>query len=671
MTTKPLISENDTEPRGDTQKVRNAMLDLVCALIIGLVAAYAVPSSSVETGSRAQDSYYNLLVQGCRAGQLNVKKEAPAELGKIAHPYDPHDFNDSSQYIKDVTDLSYYKGKLYLYYGVTPVLVLLWPYASLTGHYLSDRGAVLIFFSLGFWMAATLLRNIRRRYFPDAGSGMVMTALFASGLAIALTRWCNTNEVAITCGFAFTMLALAAIWRAMHEPKRGFWWLLLASLAYGLAVGARPSLLFGAVILLIPVVGTWRASDWIPNRHVGWLFLAAVVPAMLIGAALMLYNDQRFDNPFEFGWHYQLNELYRPPTAKPFSLHYFWFNFRDYFLEPVRWNSNFPFLQTVPLPPVPPGYNPQVEAAFGGIPITYPLVLLLLAVPLAWRNRLGEEAVALRWLAAGLFLAFIICMSTVCLFFTAGARYELDFLPALLLLACMGVLSLDRAWAGIQLKRRMVEWGVYLLLAYSVVFNFLVNVETRAEIDFLAGNAFLSLGRLDDAMVQYHTALALWPGSADANFGVGSVFFQSGQMDKAIVQYKKTLEINPNFPEAHNNLACCFLKTGQINDAIIQYQKTLENRPDLAEAHNNLAYCFLQIDKVDDAIAEYQKAIEIQPGSAIYHSGLGNLPASKGADEGSDFRISKGGGNQTGFRGGPLLSWLLPCPDWPNGRGHR
>jgi hypothetical protein len=28
--------------------------------------------------------------------------------------------------------------------------------------------------------------------------------------------------------------------------------------AYGLAVGARPSLLFGAVILLVPVVQAWR-----------------------------------------------------------------------------------------------------------------------------------------------------------------------------------------------------------------------------------------------------------------------------------------------------------------------------------------------------------------------------------------------------------------------------
>ena len=38
-----------------------------------------------------------------------------------------------------VLDLSYYKGKFYLYFGVTPALVLFWPYLLLTGHYLPQR----------------------------------------------------------------------------------------------------------------------------------------------------------------------------------------------------------------------------------------------------------------------------------------------------------------------------------------------------------------------------------------------------------------------------------------------------------------------------------------------------------------------------------------------------
>jgi hypothetical protein len=35
------------------------------------------------------DTYYNLLVQGFRAGQLSLKKEVPPGLAQLADPYDP------------------------------------------------------------------------------------------------------------------------------------------------------------------------------------------------------------------------------------------------------------------------------------------------------------------------------------------------------------------------------------------------------------------------------------------------------------------------------------------------------------------------------------------------------------------------------------------------------
>ena len=35
--------------------------------------------------------------------------------------------------------------------------------------------------------------------------------------------------------------------------------------------------------------------------------MAAAGPIILIGLGLMFYNALRFDNPFEFGWRYQLS----------------------------------------------------------------------------------------------------------------------------------------------------------------------------------------------------------------------------------------------------------------------------------------------------------------------------------------------------------------------------
>jgi len=93
----------------------------------------------------------------------------------------------------------------------------------------------------------------------------------ATGVPSMLPR-SQVHEVASSCGYMLTMLALAAIWGALHEPQRRCRWLAIASVAYGLAVGARPSLLFGAVILLVPVVQAWRERRPEGLPRFTWLF---------------------------------------------------------------------------------------------------------------------------------------------------------------------------------------------------------------------------------------------------------------------------------------------------------------------------------------------------------------------------------------------------------------
>ena len=197
------------------------ILGTVCALVISFYAASARMGQYEMRISRAADSYYNLLVRGFRAGQLNLKTEVPPGLAKLADPYDPM-AND--EYLKadghPVMDLSYYHGKLYLHYGVTPALVLFWPYAVLTGHYLWHKEAVVVFCATGFLASVGLLCAVWRRWFPGIGVGVVAAGALALGLAgftpMILAR-AEVFEVAISCGYALTMLALVALWEACQS----------------------------------------------------------------------------------------------------------------------------------------------------------------------------------------------------------------------------------------------------------------------------------------------------------------------------------------------------------------------------------------------------------------------------------------------------------------------
>jgi tetratricopeptide (TPR) repeat protein len=231
---------------------------------------------------------------------------------------------------------------------------------------------------------------------------------------------------------------------------------------------------------------------------------------------------------------------------------------------------------------------------------------------------------------AAIFLLFLMFALMVCLFMTATTRYELDFLPALVMLAVVGILGLERSLASFSMGRWVMRCGVGLLVIYSLVYNLMESIETHAEANYWVGNAELAQGHFDEAMMQYQRALALWPDSTDANAGIGNVFFQKGQIDQAMVQYQKALEIKPNMAEICNNLGDCFLQKGRVDDAIIQYQTALEINPDFPEAHANLGFCLLREGTVDDSIIQYQKAVDLQPNFPQAYNNLGNAYRLKG-----------------------------------------
>jgi tetratricopeptide (TPR) repeat protein len=580
----------------------------ICALIIGFFVWATDPNTPLEaTGSAAKTSYYNLLVQGFSEGHLYVKREAPAGLARLANPYDPA---ANAPYRGSVNDLSYYKGRLYLYFGITPALLLFWPYHVLTGHYLSEGSAVAIFFAIGFAAALALVRAMCRRYFTEAKTWMITGYMLGLGLALGLTLSGSIYEIAITCGFAFAILALLGIWHALHaRPGQKVFWLLFASLAYGLAVGSRPSLLFGAIVLLVPVVQSWRETFGRESRwRVISLLAAAVGPIMFIGFGLMLYNDLRFGDPFEFGWHYQLLGDYCPITVREFSAHYLWFNLYLYFSRPFGWSDHFPFLQSVPLPPLPSGYVPPAISA--GILINYPLILLIAAVPLAWKR--GPMASGSGWFVAAIFLLFLGCAFPLWLNCAACDRYKMDLLPGLLLLSVIGLLVLERVTSPVRPWGSFVRWAWRLLLAYTLIFNILLNVEAHAEVHYLEGNSNFHDNRFDEAISQYQEAEALWPDCADAHYGLGNTLVRKGYLKDAIAEYQQALDIEPDSPEANNNLAFALLQAGQVDDAIKYFQRASELQNSY-QAFYNLAYA-LRMDKMPlEAETNWQRAIELQP----------------------------------------------------------
>jgi tetratricopeptide (TPR) repeat protein len=593
-------------------------LGAVCVLAIAIYAYTAQLGKLESLMSNPADSPYNLLVQGFRDGHLCLKKEIPPGFTQLADPYDPSANRPYRSVPYRLSDLSYYKSKLYLYWGITPAIMLFWPYVVLTGHYLADRQAVTIFCAIGILAGLGLLRALWRRYFAEVSVGVVVACALGLGLAtgvpVLLPR-SDVYAVAIICGYMLTMLALGAIWRALHETERKGRWLVVASVAYGLAVGARPSLLFGGVILLVPVIQTWREQ-----RSIGMLLLAATGPILLIGLGLMLYNDLRFDSPFELGQHYQLGGQ-RQLTWPFFSGRYLWFNFRVYFLEPAHWRTPFPYVHEITVPPLPTGQI-NVQEPFGVL-TNVPLIWLALAAPLAWRSRSGMAVSPLRWFLVTVALLFGTSALALEPYCSTAFRYEVDFLPALTLLAVVGILGLERVLADRPAWRRAARWGWGLLLGFSVAFNVLLSLENYAYAGCALGTTLAEGGRLPEAIQIFEEALRTKADFAEGHDKFGTTLVQAGRITEAIEQYEEALRIRPEYAEVHYNLGNTLLRVGKIEEAIGHYQQAVRINPDYAEAQNNLGGASFQLRRDAEAVEHYEQALRIKPEYAEAHFNLG------------------------------------------------
>jgi tetratricopeptide (TPR) repeat protein len=625
-----------------TQRGSWVVLGTICALMIGFFAGSARPGWLGMRTWRAQDAYYNLLVQGLRAGQLNLKTEVPAGLAQLADPYDPAAI--AGYLLADghpMWDLSYYHGKLYFYFGITPALVLFGPWAVLTGHYLGHVEAVVIFCAIGYLASVGLLCLVWRRYFPEVHLAVVAAGTLALGLAVftpVILPRAEVYEVAISCGYALGMLALLALWGACHRPHQRGRWLALASLANGLTIGARPTALFGAVILLVPVALAWRerkrqkeegrkkkaaggdtqpaarnrAPSQIANRPSSILVLlfAAAGPITCVGLGLMLYNQLRFDSPFEFGTAYQWNDL-RTSAQHFWSLHFVGSNFWYYFLAPAHGRDLFPFIPGVNLP-LGSKTKCYAEHPFGVL-IVIPLVWLALAAPLAWRGRSGDARSPLRGFLAAVALFAAARALILGPYAFAFVRYEWEFCPLLVLLAGVGILGLERALAGRPGWRWAVRCGWGLLLAFSVAFNLLASVLYHAEYQSKLGSLLVPRGQVSEGIVHYQKALALQPDDAVTHYNLGCALGLQGRTDEAIRQFQEALRLKPDYPEARINLGSALGQSGQTDEAIRQFEEILRLNPAQADAHFNLAVALSQRGRADDAIRHFQETLRLDP----------------------------------------------------------
>ncbi|MEY2537209.1 MAG: protein O-mannosyl-transferase [Verrucomicrobiota bacterium] len=131
-------------------------------------------------------------------------------------------------------------------------------------------------------------------------------------------------------------------------------------------------------------------------------------------------------------------------------------------------------------------------------------------------------------------------------------------------------------------------------------------------------------GDLNDAILHYQKALEANPENKESHHQVssalvhnnlGNALARAGLLDDAIVQYRTAVGLRGDFADAHSNLAAMLAKKDRLVEATAEYELALAIPPEDAAAHLRLAPLLLLTGRENDAIVHYRRALELMPES--------------------------------------------------------
>jgi hypothetical protein len=421
---------------------------LACLLISGYSIGITSAGKFPAFPDSGKHNYYIDLSQAFLHGQLSMLKKPSAQLMTLKNPYSYFQrINVPYQF-----DYSYYKGKYYLYWGPVPGLVL----AGIVGltHIQPSNAflALLSYIGLTFLLLIVLIQ-IRKQFFPTT-PGLSTIIFIVSGLVnlpiLFLLGRTEIYETSIIAGQFFLILGLAAwmLYMGTHKP----FWILIAGLSWGLAIGSRYNLAISILLFIFfATIQFSQESKW--KRIWNKLFLL-ITPLALCVLGLGIYNYARFGNPLETGLSYQLTQ----PIQHFYLLSYIPSNLYAYFFSPLNMISKFPFIK---IPPFTVNQLPfwlqasvvstgkQYDSVMTGLFPSTPMIgLLSLIIPLALILRKSYFKNPFTMSARLAFFLMILAggfaqLLYLLVFFYGAVRYIADFYLLFTLIIAMLVWRLD------------------------------------------------------------------------------------------------------------------------------------------------------------------------------------------------------------------------------------
>ena len=155
------------------------------------------------------------------------------------------------------------------------------------------------------------------------------------------------------------------------------------------------------------------------------------------------------------------------------------------------------------------------------------------------------------------------------------------------------------------------------------------------------GNAFVELGRLDDAESDYVRVLTRDPRQSAARFGLGRIGYERGEFEQAVEHFRAALRDQPEGSTIHHHIALALRRLGRRDEATAHFEQNehrnvtfadpLREQVDQlnvsAEAHYFRGTSALRRGDARGALDAFLLALEAKPDSArnVFSAGLAQI----------------------------------------------
>jgi Flp pilus assembly protein TadD len=167
----------------------------------------------------------------------------------------------------------------------------------------------------------------------------------------------------------------------------------------------------------------------------------------------------------------------------------------------------------------------------------------------------------------------------------------------------------------------------YVLLAiFSMFFIGCASTLTHYE----SGMQYYEAGKLDDAIEELQSSIAINPSDPVVHKALGDVFADKGMLLEAVTEWEVALKLRPAYDEVKGKLEASYLalgndeyEKGKTDDAIALWKKCISFNDMNLEAHKRLGLAYIQNKDNDSAIPELEFVVSKNPNDDLIYKKLG------------------------------------------------